>query len=123
MIFELWNVNNLYIFSGTVFDCVRRDYLCNTCWVVYIGRSLLGLFLPSIPLSMPALNVSKDCTYLVAIKDKSLFIRAQFLVRQASWSGPANPHLSSGHYLKLKVPLPHVHTVRLLSTEDTKPLR
>lgn len=62
------------------------------------------------------------CTYLEAIKDKCVFIRAQFLVRHAGWSGPPYPHLPRGHHLKLKVPLPHAHTVGLLSTEDTKPL-
>lgn len=55
----------------------------------------------------------------VAIKDEGLVIESQFLIRSASRPCPAHPHVTSSERLKLKIPLPCLHSVGLLHTEET----
>jgi hypothetical protein len=48
-----------------------------------------------------------------------LVISPQLNIWPASWPGPADPHISSSHHFKLKIPLPRAHCVRPLYPEKS----
>lgn len=57
-------------------------------------------------------------THPMAIEDVRLVIRSQLHVGFAARSSPAHPHVSARHRLKLEIPLPRLHRVRALHTEE-----
>lgn len=67
---------------------------------------------------MTSLKERIHAVYPISIKDEGLVIYSELHIRSAAWSGPANPHVSSTQSLKLKVPLPRLHRVGLLHTEE-----
>lgn len=63
-------------------------------------------------------HVLAEPLYPVSIKDEGLVVHSQLHVRPAARSGPTHPHVASRQRLKLKVPLPRLHGVRLLHAEE-----
>lgn len=47
-----------------------------------------------------ACRSKEKSSHLEAIKDEGLVVRAQLQVWEASWPGPAHPHLSCCQYLR-----------------------
>lgn len=58
-------------------------------------------------------------THPAAFKHKGLIISPQLNIRPTAWSGPAHTHVSSGHHLKLKIPLSRSHCIRPLYSEES----